>query len=157
MIRRDIRNLPPGDPLSKGSPRDAIKVDFAKRLQQAMTKKGWNQSELARRATQYLEEGDIGRDNISHYIRAVSLPRSAQLLALCKALGVQPTDLIPTAPTAAAKAPAAEMKMLPDGNIWVRVNQALPPEPALEVMRLVTTFGVGPRALNNDDDKGFRQ
>ena len=125
------RNLP------RGAPRDAIKVDFANRLQKAMHAKGWNQSELARRASAYLAKGDIGRDMISHYIRGVSIPRSAQMVAISKALGCSVDHLLPSAPSATDKTPAMDMRQLEDGNVWLRINQATDLETGLKILVLL--------------------
>lgn len=136
--KHDFQNEVPGAAPPAGVPRDQIKIDFAKRLQRAMVDKGWNQSELARRASGYLPKGEmVGRDNVSHYIRAVSLPRSAQLGALAKALGLKPADLLPTIPTATAKAPPFDMRQLEDGNVWLRINQAVSFDQALRVMQIL--------------------
>ena len=51
--------------LDIGAPAEAVKADFARRLQHALNAKGWNQSDLARAA-------DIGRDSVSVYLRAKS-------------------------------------------------------------------------------------
>jgi transcriptional regulator with XRE-family HTH domain len=142
MARRDFHNEPPGTAPPAGIPRDQIKIDFAKRIQRAMIDKGWNQSELARRASAYLPKNTpLGRDNVSHYVRGISLPRSAQLAALAKALGLKPADLLPTVPSAAQKAPPFDMRQLEDGNVWLRVNQAVSFDQALKIMRLLQEGG----------------
>jgi transcriptional regulator with XRE-family HTH domain len=142
MARRDFQNEPPGTAPPAGIPRDQIKIDFAKRIQRAMIDKGWNQSELARRASAYLPKSSpLGRDNVSHYVRGISLPRSAQLAALAKALGLKPADLLPTVPSAAQKAPPFDMRQLEDGNVWLRVNQAVSFDQALKIMRLLQEGG----------------
>jgi transcriptional regulator with XRE-family HTH domain len=137
MPRRQYMNEAPKAAVPEGAPRDTIKLDFAKRLQRAMVKKGWNQSELARRAQGHLKEGRIERDNISHWIRGVAIPLPAKLAALCKALGVEPMDLLPTAPTVSQKAPAFDMRQLEDGNVWLRINQAVSFDQALQIMQIV--------------------
>lgn len=137
MTRKAYVNEAPGNPLPQGAPRETVKVEFAKRLQQAMVRKGWNQSELARRASDHLKEGEIRRDNVSHYIRAVAIPQPAKLAALCKALGVKPDELLPTAPSASKKAPPFDMRQLDNGNVWLRVNQAVTFDQALRVMGIL--------------------
>jgi transcriptional regulator with XRE-family HTH domain len=118
-------------------------VEFAHRLQKAMMDKGFTGADLARRATGFMPGGSkgrdakIGRDQISHYIRGVSIPRAPQLKAMARALGVTPESLLPQLPKAADRAPAAEFRQLDDGNIWVRINQALPWSIAIQIMGLV--------------------
>ncbi|BAQ16115.1 helix-turn-helix domain-containing protein [Methyloceanibacter caenitepidi] len=137
MIRRNYVNPAPKG-LPDGAPRDAVKIDFANRLQRALVNKGWNQSELARRASEKLPRGKtIGRDMVSHYVRGVALPRPAQLEALAKALGVEPSTLLPTSPSAADKLPAADMKALENGNVWLRINQGVPMTKGLLILSIL--------------------
>lgn len=137
MGRRAYVNPPP-QKLPAGAPRDAVKIDFANRLQKALIAKGINQSELARRASAQLPgKKTIGRDMVSHYIRGVALPRPAHLEALAKALGVKAEDLMPNAPSAADKAPSADMKQLEDGNVWLRINQGVPMTKGLIVLSIL--------------------
>ena len=83
----------------------SIKNEFARRLEARRIELGWNQSELARRASEHLpkpakgqKQGhSIGRDQISHYSRGISLPRPEVLRSLAKALGCEPRDLVPAA------------------------------------------------------------
>lgn len=137
MARKQYVNEAPKGHVPDGAPREAVKIDFAKRLQKAMVRKGWNQSELARRAQEHLKEGRIERDNVSHWIRGVSIPLPAKLQALCSALGVQPEELLPTAPTATQKAPPFDVRQLEDGNVWVRLNQAMSFDQAMRIMQIV--------------------
>ena len=108
----------------------SIKAEFARRLQEVMIRKGWNQSELARRASEYLpkpEKGQkrgfgIGRDSISHYMRGKMLPLPLYLDAIAKALGERPEDLMPTnVPTLQGVTPF-EMRGMPDGRVCLRIN-----------------------------------
>lgn len=123
----------------KGAPTATIKAEFARRLQRAMIDKGWNQSELARRAQEHLTEGRLGRDNVSQYIRGMVLPGPANLHALAEALDVKPADLVPARaiPSAADQAPPFEAKDLGDGNVWLRVNQAVDKRVAHKIMGLL--------------------
>jgi transcriptional regulator with XRE-family HTH domain len=67
---------------------DEPRKAFGRKVQTLMLKKGWNQSELARRA-------DMGRDNVSGYIRGKNTPNSKHLQKLADALGVTPDELFP--------------------------------------------------------------
>lgn len=68
--------------------RKGLKREFGRRLHERMIAKGWTQSELGRRT-------DLGRNNISTYIRGQNLPSPSALAALTSALGCEPKDLIP--------------------------------------------------------------
>ena len=132
-------NKPPGDS-STAITDDQIRVDFANRLQHYMVKKGWNQSELARQAQLHLAGKRIGRDNVSSYVRGLAIPYPANLHALAKALGVTPEDLLPRRHgliPAASNALETDLKVLGDGNAWLRINRAMPVKTALKIMSLI--------------------
>jgi transcriptional regulator with XRE-family HTH domain len=123
----------------RGAPPVAIRMDFAKRLQDALNDKGWTQSELARRMAPLLKESRIGRDNISKYVRGKVLPLPAALEAMAKALGVQSKDLLPTRATQAVANELSPMDVrdIGGGRVWLQVNQAVDWEVALDVMRRI--------------------
>jgi len=140
MARRAFVNPKPTDSLPRLAPKDAVKTEFARRLQAAMISKGWRQSELARRAEQHLPHGrKFGRDSVSLYIRGKTLPSAVFLHALCKALGKEPEELLPTRgmPAAGDANPPLDVRDLDDGNVWLRVNQAVPWPIALKVLELL--------------------
>jgi len=74
---------------------EMARLEFAKRLQRAMVTKGLNQSELARRAGMQLGR-PFGRDSVSQYIRAETLPNPERLRALALVLEVSEGDLLPS-------------------------------------------------------------
>lgn len=136
---RTIHEDPTGD-MPSSAPRDAIALEFGRRLQRKMTEHGWNQSELARRASGHMPEGkQLGRDSISYYVNGKFLPTAERLDALCKALGMQKSELLPTRGVGAATriAPPFEMTSLDDGRVWVRINQALSSASALKIMAIL--------------------
>ncbi len=141
MVRKAYINPRPSADLPMGAPSDVVHVDFASRLQKLITEKGWNQSELARRASDHMPEGQkMGRDNVSGYIRGTTLPGPIKLAAIAKALGVQPEDILPQrgVPNAGSKTlPALDMRDLGDGNVWMRVNQAVTRAIGLKIMNLL--------------------
>jgi transcriptional regulator with XRE-family HTH domain len=126
---------------------EAIKLEFARRLQQQMILKGWNQSELSRRASEHLprppkgqKQGitGIGRDSFSHYLRGRSLPRPAYLEAMAKALGVRPEDLMPAAAPSMIEAPPFEVKGMPGGRMYLRINRTVTAKTATKIMELLS-------------------
>lgn len=139
MAKKQFYNREPTGDLPANAPKDAVKAEFARRLQQSMVKKGWNQSELARRAAEYTNDGVFGRDNVSLYIRGLVLPGPVHLHALSKALSVKPDELLPTrgAPSADERVPPLDVRDAGNGQAWLRVNMAVSWAVALEVMKLL--------------------
>lgn len=70
--------------------KDALKREFARRLHQAMRAKDWRQSDLARAS-------GMPKDSISQYYNGKIFPTAFSLEKVARALGVQPTDLMPGA------------------------------------------------------------
>lgn len=144
VTERAYYNSAPSASISPLAPRDAVKAEFAKRLQRAFVAKGWNQSELARRAEDQLPPGEsFGRYNISTYIRGKSLPGPTHLKALCDALGCAPEDLLPArgVQSAGADVPPLDVRDIGDGTVWLRVNQAVPWSDAIKVMQILKGEG----------------
>jgi transcriptional regulator with XRE-family HTH domain len=118
---------------------DAIKADFGHRLQAALNEKGWNQSELARRVAPLLPRSSIARDNISKYVRGKVLPSPLALEAISTALGKKPADLLPVRRSAVSSTdnPPLDARDLGDGSVWLKVNQAVDWDTALQIMKLL--------------------
>lgn len=120
--------------------KDRIRRDFSKRLQEAMIRKGFNQTETARRASGHLPKGKkMGRDVLSNYIRGVALPTPVNLNALCKALGTEPADLLPDRghSTIANTNPIMDIRQTDDGLAFVRINQAMPMTKAFKILAIL--------------------
>jgi transcriptional regulator with XRE-family HTH domain len=120
-------------------PYDAVAIEFGKRLQHFTADKGWNQADLAREASKHLAGSkQFRRDNISLYTRGIQMPGPARLRALCKALGVHESDLVPEAVSSTAESPPLALKPM-DGtaNVWLQVNQAVSMEMALEIAAIL--------------------
>lgn len=91
--RRFHNPAPRGDEAASGG-QDALKAEFGRRLQHALTEKGWNQSDLAREATKHMPgKQTFGRDNISNYVRGKQVPGPVRLKAICAALGMKQEDI----------------------------------------------------------------
>lgn len=138
MIKRPTIHTDPTD-LPSGAPTDAVKMEFARRLQRAMVEKGWNQSELARRAAKFAPEERFIRDNVSKYMRGKVLPGPVHLNALCRALGKKPEGLLPTRGMSGA-APDTNPFSLSDagdGKAWLRINQAVTWEQAMAIQKIL--------------------
>ena len=116
------------------SQRVLTRAEFGKRLQSLMLKKGWNQSELARKC-------DLGRDSISQYVRGRSIPTPGNLNKLAGILGVEATALFPNydAQANAIEAATVEIKSIDSDaeHMWLRVNMKVTAEKALEVLKIL--------------------
>lgn len=115
---------------------------FAKRLQAAMLERGWNQSEIARRAAQFMPDKKFGRDNISKYINEFTLPTPIYLNAIAKALGKAPEDLMPTQrgrrlSTDMDDTPRMALKTTAKDKAFLRINQEVPMAIALKIVELL--------------------
>jgi transcriptional regulator with XRE-family HTH domain len=139
MARRAFHNGGSGGDLPPRAPRDAVKMDFARRLQRRMTELGLNQSETARRAAMHTPDGKFGRDNVSNYVRGIVLAGPVHLAALAKALECTPDDLLPSrgVPKVDDRSPPFSMRDAGDGMAWLAVNQAVPWSIALQVAQLL--------------------
>lgn len=115
----------------------AIKKRFAQRLNALMLEKGWNQSELGRRA-------DMGRDSVNGYIRGHNLPNANNLDKLAKALNVAPQSLMGDevfesrfpAMIRESKLKIEQLADRPD-QVNLTINQQVPADVALQIMSLI--------------------
>jgi len=110
-----------------------FRKEFGRKVQVLMLKKGWNQSELARRA-------DMGRDNVSGYIRGKNIPNSKHLKKLAEALDVQPDDLYPgLIASLVDETPKFEFKSLNNapGKVMLRISQVVSEDVAIQVIAIL--------------------
>ena len=120
----------------RGASKGAIRREFAKRLQDAIHAKGWNQSELARRANDAGEER-VARDDISTYIRGKSMPGALKARAIAKALGMELNELIPSASSVDRDNPEFEIRQASEGHVWLRVNKRVTWDQAQRVGEII--------------------
>lgn len=120
-------------------PRDAVKKEMAKRLQNLLLEKGWNQSDLARYAAKYMSSNKFGRDNVSAYVRGISLPGPKHLKALAAALGVAPSEIVPENMLSPLEnnIPTLEITDIGHGLAWLRANRAVKWTTALKISQLL--------------------
>lgn len=76
---------------------------------------------------------------MSNYEKAKSMPTGMNLQKLCRALQVDPSDLIPegTVIRAASPEPALAFRETSDGRIWLRVNQAVDFDVGLQIIAML--------------------
>ncbi|MBC16568.1 MAG: hypothetical protein CL942_15835 [Desulfovibrio sp.] len=133
MAKSEITRGVPGSEIDF-SQRVLTRAEFGKRLLSLMLKKGWNQSELARKV-------GIGRDSISQYVRGRSVPSPANLDKLAGILGIEKDVLFPNydAQTNAIEAATLEIKSIDSDaeHMWLRVNMKVPAEKALAVLQIL--------------------
>jgi len=130
----------------EGAPGSVARREFARRLSRMLVDKGWNQSELARRAAAYMPDGKaMGRDNISSYVRGRTMPTPVKLDALCKTFDCQPADLLPTrgVPNVTSDAPAVSVRDAGEGNAWLQINQNVPWPVAIDILGLLRKAEIG--------------
>jgi transcriptional regulator with XRE-family HTH domain len=115
-------------------PKHLTKQEFGRRLYQLMNRKGWHQSELARKA-------GVARDSISTYIRGVSMPDPGNLQKLAEALGVSTDELLPNHVEAAIDNDVPAMEMKVSGTdprmAWLRVNRLVSTTTCLKIVELL--------------------
>ena len=127
--------------------KELMKREFSERLQAALVEKGWNQSDLSRRASER-SEIEIGPDSISGYIRQKNLPGPVILKAIADALGKEPHELLPTASIRSAapsppQSPIFEMSQVGPDSYALNISQVVTKKQAFAVMR----------ALDMDNEK----
>tara|TARA_B100000965_G_scaffold217683_1_gene182219 strand:+ start:1088 stop:1507 length:420 start_codon:yes stop_codon:yes gene_type:complete len=110
------------------------KSEFGKRLFKLMHEKGWNQSDLAKKA-------EMGRDSISTYIRGKSVPTPGNLDRLALLFDVKPEELYPNyeANSAALEEPIFQLKQVNDesNKMWLTINMKIDSEKAIAVMKIL--------------------
>jgi transcriptional regulator with XRE-family HTH domain len=112
----------------------ALKRELAKRILNAMNERGWNGSELARRASKYHE---VTRDNVSNYLNGKQLPGPAKLNALAKAFGMEATELLPHRRTESSLPAPTQMRDMGNGLAHLNLDRVVPFNLALDILRMI--------------------
>lgn len=121
-----------------------IRAEFAARLKIALKEKNWSNAELARRASSYTLKGYVSKSSIGIYCKGIHLPNERTLLAISSALGLDPSSLLPTRKMAASIPSTAndktnfEIRPAGNGRVWLYVDQAVHPEIALKITKILT-------------------
>jgi hypothetical protein len=120
-------------------PPNASNTEYAKevgrRIQAALNDKGWRQTDLWRALKSDLgeESAPAGRDNVSKWVRGLTLPREAKVReAVCRVLGKE--DLFPAQNT---DPPPFTLKQLANGQVWVTLDMEFSMSDALELTSLI--------------------
>jgi transcriptional regulator with XRE-family HTH domain len=132
-------------------PKYLSKQEFGRRVYQAIMKKGWSQSDAAREASKRGEPA-VTRDDISRYVRGISLPTEGKLKKLAHVLDMTPEELLPNFVASAIDDdhPAFEMKVSPSnpGIAWLRVNRLVFTKTAVAVATLLENDNAADRAAS---------
>ncbi len=109
------------------------KEQFGRKLYELMSSRGWNQSDLARRA-------GMNRDNISQYVRGRTYPTPKFLAKLAKVFEMAPESLLPNYYEDAVErsAPAFEYREIPGDpkHCWIRINKRVLKKNATKIIDL---------------------
>jgi transcriptional regulator with XRE-family HTH domain len=110
------------------------KQEFANRVYEAMLKKGWTQSQVARYA-------NLNRDQISTYVRGKSLPSPQNLIKLSSALQVRPEELLPNYMADADDSTLTKLQLKEihgdDKQMFLTVNMKVNKKTALKIFTLL--------------------
>lgn len=133
-----LHNDPPSEKSFDDLTGQEVRAEFARLLQRRMVANEMTQSELARASAKFLSGGRDIRDLVSKYVRGLALPNPVTLHALAKALGCESSDLLPSRgiPRAGDAHPTFDMRVSGD-RVWLRVNQAVDYDTALEIAKLL--------------------
>lgn len=116
---------------SNVSPAQRAREFFAATLKVHLTRKGWSQSELARQA-------GLGRDLVSDYLNAKSLPSELNASRLAAAIGVSLSDLMP--PQLSTGEANIAMEAFGPGVLRVRFDGVMPMVAALTLAQKIEVW-----------------
>lgn len=144
MPRRRHYPAPDAVKASGASPfsHENLKEEVARRINALLDAKGWNQSELSRRASVLAPKGvQIERSRIHTICSGKHLPNQVALSAIAKAFGVKTTDLIPEDKVVwdGAVTPPISMSTQPDGKTRLKIDMAVDMGTAIKVLGLLGT------------------
>lgn len=105
---------------------------FAAELFNVMTEKGFNQTELARKA-------GIPRDQVSRYFNADVLPGRKNQDRLAKALGVNRTDLLKTWNKERHKGEYLSIRSASQDRVAIEIKRTVSQEQASQIMQILGT------------------
>lgn len=120
----------------------AARLRFGQRLMHLRSVRGWNQSDLSRRASEHLQEGQISRDSISKYEMGKNSPNPAFRMALAKALGVEEYELDPDRVNDPRGLEIKQLAASP-GKMQFKIDRILPLKAVVEIMAIIEKVNAG--------------
>ena len=141
MPGRSDKKRKTDEPQNQTHPIAHTKKEFGARLREEILKRGWTQSDLARRASLFLEK-EMGRDSISVYCLGKSLPGGTHLYAIARALDMEPAELLPGVAAFAARVTGGselEVRALPGmpGRARLVIDQEVSFDQAVKIMQIL--------------------
>jgi transcriptional regulator with XRE-family HTH domain len=165
MPRKPRRRLPPSAAEAVAGRTPTVQVgmeQFANRLHDLRTVKGWSQSELARQIWGEQTDKRTGRksaknrDRISCYEAGTSFPDPHNLSKLANALDVTPEALAPDLTGATVERQNPELALVSvaghSDKVMLRINKLVPLGTATQIMALLVE-GLGVISLHRTREK----
>lgn len=117
---------------------------FSVRLKAEIEKRNWSAADLAREASKHVPETHrkkgkpyvIGRHLISSYCRAENEPSSVNLKYICKALDIEPSELLPPLRKPKGLQTAQAISSL-EGRTRLVIDVELETAVAMKILKLV--------------------
>jgi transcriptional regulator with XRE-family HTH domain len=121
------------------------KANFAARLIAAIARKEWTATVVVHHVSRSLGNGNkFSRSHLCHYMHGRALPRPRYLLALSRALDVDPRELLPDRPdlTDTSTSPSAWVDTVQvcddrQGTALLEMSHRMPWQIAVKVMRIL--------------------
>lgn len=115
---------------------------LAKRVMGHLLRRGWSQSELARRS-------GLGRDVVNKYVNGRAFPTPSSAKSMADALSISPLDLlygsagaeVGTVDQPQTDLPPVAFRALGDGQAYLQINMEVPFELAIEILAMLPRTG----------------
>ncbi|UUJ74493.1 transcriptional repressor [Microcystis phage Mae-Yong1326-1] len=147
MTKAPIRRTMPSPDAGRPMIETMGMASFARRLHEAMLRKGWNQSDVARAMWGEVTDNRgykvaRNRDRVSQYLRGESIPEAANLQKLADIFGMDVADLAPDLVASAVDKARPEVALTaiaghPD-RVHLVVNKLVPLAVAARVVAIIS-------------------
>lgn len=115
-------------------------VIFARRLNQALLKRGWRQADLHRAIQPLLRPGEsFEKQLISPYCRGVNIPYPKNLDLLARALDIDPRDLVPDSAGkwVGEEEDSVKLTINGEGRAHIKLDMVVSAETALRIAQII--------------------
>lgn len=119
--------------------REEAKRKFGRRLHAQLKIKGWSQSDLSRYVSESCKEKPLSRQNVSFYVRGVSLPGIVHLEAIARVFGLSPNVLLPSRGQRQILREKKSVRIiqLDNGRAWLQIEHETSWNTAVRVIKLL--------------------